>query len=247
VRTAPSYVAQVRHKYSGSDEIWLDTDRWHQWTRRQIKIEMALVSKNFDVQGPSSSLILDIGSGGYAYFQANCLRIDVDIAEPRLSQSNWGVCANVEILPFPPEISDLTICVGPVINYCSLDEAIYELARTIKKAGRLVLHVELSNSWEFIGTKAYRADAAFVTTFYKGTEQYWVYSNEYVRRMLALAGFAIERVKYFHLLSSLAYRLTRRANLASYLAPADWLLDRVWKVGSVADSAIFVCRRIHST
>jgi hypothetical protein len=49
-----------------------------------------------------------------------------------------------------------------------------EFAAITKDQGLLVLRVELSNSSEFLGSKAYRADAAFVTTFYKGAEQYWV-------------------------------------------------------------------------
>jgi hypothetical protein len=97
----------------------------------------------------------------------------------------------VETLPFASAIADLAVCVGPVVNYCSLEEVVSELADSTKSNGSLILHVELSNSWEHFGSKAYRADAAFVTSFYRGSENYWVYSDSYVRRVLASYDFLL--------------------------------------------------------
>jgi hypothetical protein len=240
-----SYLARVRRKYNESGDIWDRRDRWHDWTRRQIEAEMINVSKAFSVESSEKSLVVDVGSAGHAYFRPSCPRVDVDIAEARLTHCALALCASLEALPLRPAISSLTICVGPVVNYCSLEEGISELARITKAAAQLVLHVELSNSWEFFGTKAYRDDAAFVTTFYKGKEQYWVYSDSYVRRTLELYGFAITRVRYFHLLSGLVYRLSRRANLASIFARVDRFFAGPLRLGSMADSAIYVCRRQH--
>lgn len=241
--TQPAYLDRIRKKYNEIGDVWDKADRWHAWSRRQIEEEMRAVSEQFIARTDSRGLIVDVGSGGYSYFDSACLRVEVDIAEGRLRQSKWPVCASAESLPLLPGISDLTICVGPVVNYCSLEEALKELAAVTKDQGLLVLHVELSNSWEYLGSEAYRADAAFVTTFYKGTEQYWVYSNDFVQRMLVAYGFEIERTRYFHLLSSLVYRLSRSPNLSSYFAIADALARRLWMAPEVADSAIFVCRR----
>jgi hypothetical protein len=244
MRTQPAYLERIRKKYNEIGDVWDKADRWHAWSKRQIEEEMLAVSRQFAAGSDNSSLILDVGSGGYSYFSSTWPRIEVDIAEARLRHSKWAVCASAESLPLPPEISDLTICVGPVVNYCSLEEALSEFAAVTKKRGLLVLHIELSNSWEFLGSKAYRADAAFVTTFYKGAEQYWVYSNEFVQRMLVAYGFEIERVRYFHILSSLVYRLSRSPNLSSYFAIVDVFVRRFWMTPQVADSAIFVCRRV---
>lgn len=244
MRTQPAYLERIRKKYNEIEEVWDRTDRWHAWSRRQIEQEMLAVSRQFITQSDDSSLIVDVGSGGYSYFDHKCSRVEVDIAETRLRRSKWPVCASAENLPLLPGISDLTICVGPVVNYCSLEESLSEFAAVTKDRGLLVLHVELSNSWEFFGSKAYRADAAFVTTFYKGAEQYWVYSNDFVQRMLAAYGFKIERTRYFHLLSSLVYRLSRSPNLSSYFAIVDAFARRLWMAPEIADSAIFVCRRV---
>jgi SAM-dependent methyltransferase len=243
VRTNSSYVNRIRNKYNSITKIWDDSDRWHLWTRRQIEESILAVTGTFRRVENSDSVILDIGSAGLSYFSSDSFRIDVDIAEKSLTRCRYPVCANAEALPFAPAVADLTICVGPVINYCSLEEVINELARTTKPYGHLVLHVELSNSSEFLWSDAYCADAAFVTSFYKGPEHYWVYSDDYVRRILSIHGFVIEKTRYFHILSSLAYRLTGRANLSSYLAIADRVLGRISLCGLIADSAIYFAYR----
>ncbi len=244
MRTQPTYLARIRKKYNEIGEVWDKTDRWHAWSKRQIELELRTVADQFFSASDNRRLILDVGSGGYSYFDTASDRIEVDIAEARLRQSKWPICASAECLPLLPNIADLTICVGPVVNYCSLEECINEFATVTKESGLLILHVELSNSFEFIGSKAYQADAAFVTTFYKGEEQYWVYSNSFVKRTLARYGFEIERVRYFHILSSLVYRLSRLPNLSSYFSFVDAAFRRVSVAADYSDSAIFVCRRV---
>lgn len=241
MRTPPVYLARIRKKYNELGEIWERTDLWHAWSKRQIEREMFTVARQLVTD--QKPLIVDVGSGGWSYFGADHSQINIDVAEDRLRHSRWPVCASAESLPLRSKVSDLTICVGPVINYCSLQETLREFAHVTKESGHLVLHVELSNSFEFFGSDAYRADAAYVTTFYQGAEQYWVYSDSFVRRMLAAYGFTIERVRYFHILSSLIYRLTRSPNFSSYFSVADAFARHLWMVAEIADSAIFVCRR----
>jgi SAM-dependent methyltransferase len=242
-RTESSYVSRIRQKYNGIEEIWDGSDRWHFWIKRQIEGALLDKSKEFSPAESGDCVVLDVGSAGRNYFPSNCFRIDVDIAEKSLRSSKHPVCANAEILPFAAALADLTICVGPVVNYCSLEEVVSELARLTKPNGSLVLHVELSNSWEYFATNAYRADVAFVTSFYKGPERYWVYSNNYVRRVLGSHRFRITKVRYFHILSSFAYRLTGCPNLSSRLAIADRIVGGFSLCGSIADSAIYFAHR----
>jgi SAM-dependent methyltransferase len=243
LRTEKTYVSRIRQKYNAIDEIWEASDRWHLWTKAQIERALTFVRRTIDECDLSPYIILDVGSAGHSYFPSTCFRVDVDIAENSLRSCEHPVCANAEALPLCSAVADLAICVGPVINYCSLEEVVSELARTTKENGTLVLHVELSNSWEHFGTKAYRADVAFVTSFYRGDESYWVYSDDYVRRILRSYGFRVTRTRYFHILSSLAYRLIGRPNLCSYLAISDRILGGVSFFGSIGDSAIyFACR-----
>jgi SAM-dependent methyltransferase len=238
-----AYRSGVRAKYNDLVSIWGEADRWHAWSHRQIIKALATVRDEFEPVARSSALVVDVGSGGETYGLGIGQRIDVDIAEHRLVGTGRRICANAELLPLRDAIADLTICVGPVINYCSLEEALGELARVTRAGGTVVLHVELSNSWEFAGTDAYRADAAFVETFYEGVETMWVYSDSYVRRSARSYGLQLRRARYFHLVSSLVYRATRRPNLAARAAIADALFRWLPGIRQIADSAIYVFRR----
>jgi len=241
-RTDAAYRARVRSKYNGLKVIWAKEDRWHAWSRCQIEMEMHLVGQQ--LQLPGQSLVVDVGSAGETYGLVSTDRIDVDLAETRLKCARWPVCANAERLPLASGIADVTVCVGPTINYCSLDETLSELVRITKVNGTLVLHVELSNSWEFAGNGAFRADAAFVNTFYEGKESIWVYSDSLVRRLSVGLGLKLIRARYFHLLSSAAYRLTKRPNLSAAFAHADHLLRHVPGIGRFADSSIYVFQKV---
>ena len=152
-RSEPAYVDRIRKKYNNIDEIWEASDRWHSWTRRQIEQVLVEAGNEFLKQTSSEGVILDVGSAGHAYFPSSCFRIDIDIAENSLRSCKHPVCANAEALPFASAIADLAVCVGPVVNYCSLEEVVSELADLTKSNGSLILHVELSNSWEHFGSK----------------------------------------------------------------------------------------------
>lgn len=242
--TDETYLAGVRKKYNGTAEIWDASDLWHAWSRRQIRTELDIVKNEFAGSGEvRSSTVVDIGSAGYDYFGPGTDRIDVDVAEKTLRGRAKGVCCSAERLALASNIADLIVCVGPVLNYCSLEESLSEFARVTAPGARLVLHLELSNSWEFFGTSAWRKSVAFVKSFYQGEVSYWVYSDNFTKRILRINGFKIQRVRYFHYLSSLAYRITGAADLSSRLGHFDPFLSRLPWAGALADSAIYVCRR----
>lgn len=244
-RTSESYLTQIRNKYNDLNEIWDGTDKWHRWSAAQIRQVVQNTRDEVVTDKQTDLVVLDVGSAGTDYLEIKSFRIDVDIAEGKLARCRHAVCANAEMLPLKDDISDLTICVGPVVNYCSLEEAVNELTRTTRPGGHLILHVELSNSAEYLATGSYNADAAFVNSFYQGVvEHYWVYSDSYARRILRLAGLTIKKSHYFHLLSALAYRLTGRPNLSSYFVVFDRLLEKTPLRHLLADSAIYVCQRV---
>ena len=85
-----------------------------------------------------------------------------------------------------------------------------EISRIAAPGAMMVMHIELSNSFEFFLTPHYRADAAFIKTFYQGEESLWVYSDRHVRQVLDNARFRIVDTHYFHIASALAYRLLKK-------------------------------------
>ena len=243
MRTDPGYVARVRDKYNAIEDVWRDADPWHAWSRSRIKAELALVAAEFERRLGGAGLVIDVGSAGDPYLRAGIETVDVDVAERGLRGRPLPVCCNAETLALRTGIADLIVCVGPVVNYCSLEEVVDEAARISRPQADYVLHVELSNSFEFAGQHGWRSDVAFVRSFYRGEENYWVYSDAFARRILAQAGYKVRRVRYFHFASSLAYRVTGDVRLASRFAGLDRVLSRLPGCGSLADSAIYVCCR----
>lgn len=149
-RTEAAYRERIRSKYNAITDIWGGADRWHAWTRHQIERSMRLTLRNYLPQIGADPLVIDVGSGGDSYGIDVTKRIDIDIAEHLLRTNGWSVCANGEALPIKSDLADLVVCVGPVINYCSFEETLSEMARVLRSQRFIVLHVELSNSWEFL-------------------------------------------------------------------------------------------------
>ncbi len=243
MRTDSDFVARVRDKYNAIGDIWTSDDPWHAWSHHQIGAEMALVSAEHEHRYGLTGLIIDVGSGGNSYLSTDVTTVDVDVAERRLIGRPMAVCCSAETLALRDGVADLVVCVGPVINYCSLEEVVDECARVMRIGADLVLHVELSNSFEFAGRSEWGRDVAYVSSFYKGEENYWVYSDAFIRRVLVQSGFTLRRTRYFHFVSSVVYRLTGDACRATRFARVDRWISWIPGVGALADSAIYVCHR----
>jgi len=234
------YAARVRAKYNSITEIWTDDDLWHSYIHsRIVRAVQRLGSKiNF------SDLVIDVGSGGVKQNIRSASYVQVDFAFERLVGISSAVCADVHTLPFGDCIADCVICVGPVVSYCSLVELVLEIGRIAKDGAFVLFHAELSNTFELLFRTQYRADAAFVNTFYKGEEQLWMYSHQNVLRTLREAKLRVLEVDYFHIASALAYRFTGRSNFASAFTWMDRLLRWMPGIGEISDSAIFLCQKM---
>ena len=189
-------------------------------------------------------VVVDVGAGGNAYDLPHNRYVHVDIAFERLRGCDLGVCADGQALPLRDGVADCILCVGPVVNYCSLVEVVSEASRIAKPHAHFLFHVELSNSCEFLFTKHFRADATFVSTFYQGDEPLWVYSDRNVRQTLRHAGFTIRHVRYLHIASGLAYRICKNSDIATEFTLLDLVLRHVPGIGSFADGGLFTCEKI---
>ncbi|MDD5355581.1 MAG: class I SAM-dependent methyltransferase [Candidatus Omnitrophica bacterium] len=108
------------------------------------------VLDNLDLQG--NELVLDAGAGfGWAakeFAKRGCQSIAVDISEEALAFSEFyieqgiyidRVLAHMEALPFKNSIFDI-VCINAALHHSSnLNAAVKELARVLKKDGRLVV------------------------------------------------------------------------------------------------------------
>lgn len=236
----PAFRDSVRRKYNQIDEIWSDVDHWHTRSRREIFDAVERLNR---LHPEPHELVIDIGAGGQPQRVPSRTYVQADIAAELLRGTRNAVCADAHHLPFADGAADCVMCVGAVVNYCSLPDIVAEISRIAAPGAMLVMHIELSNSFEFFLTPHYRADAAFIKTFYKGEESIWVYSDRYARQVLADAQFQIIDTRYFHIASALAYRLCKKPNVAVKLSGLDAVLGSIPHIGGIADSALFICRK----
>ena len=236
----PAFRDSVRQKYNQIDEIWSDVDHWHTRSRREIFDAVERLNK---LHPEPHELVIDIGAGGQPQRVPSRSYVQADIAAELLRGNANAVCADAHRLPFADAAADCVMCVGAVVNYCSLPDIVSEISRIAAPGAMLVMHIELSNSFEFFLTPHYRADAAFIKTFYKGEESIWVYSDRYARQVLAEAQFQIVDTRYFHIASALAYRVLKKPNVAVKLSGLDAVLGAIPRIGGIADSALFICRK----
>jgi hypothetical protein len=236
----PAFRDSVRQKYNQIDEIWSDVDHWHTRSRREIFDAVERLNR---LHPEPHELVIDIGAGGQPQRVPSRSYVQADIAAELLRGTRNAVCADAHRLPFADAAADCVMCVGAVVNYCSLPDIVAELSRIAAPGAMMVMHIELSNSFEFFLTPHYRQDAAFIKTFYKGEESIWVYSDRYARQVLADAQFQIVDTRYFHIASALAYRLLKKPNVAVKLSGLDAVLGAIPRIGGIADSALFICQK----
>jgi len=236
----PAFRDSVRQKYNRIDKIWTDVDRWHARSRHEIFEAVDRLNK---LHPEPHELVIDIGAGGQPQSVPARAYVQADIAAEKLRGVPNSVCADAHHLPFADGAADCVMCVGAVVNYCSLTDIVAEINRIAAPGAMLVMHIELSNSFEFFLTPHYRADAAFIKTFYQGEESLWVYSDRHVREVLGNAQFRIIDTRYFHIASALAYRLLKKPNVAVKLSSLDAVLGAIPRIGGIADSALFICQK----
>jgi ubiquinone/menaquinone biosynthesis C-methylase UbiE len=169
----------------------------------------------------------------------------VDIAKNKIAHLKNSVVASIEKLPFNDMVFDYIICVGSVINYCDAMAAIAEMSRVLKKHGMLILEFENSFSFEYYGKTEYGKSAEIVTTKYMDrSHQLWVYSFDYIKRILTEFSFGIRNFSAFHILSSLRLKKIDNENIAAGLAKFDCILRHMPYFRKHAGNIILLCEKL---
>lgn len=232
----------AQRRYTSIETIWRDDDPWHMHTLRSIRSFIDAVRCDYKVSSKSS--VLNVGSAGIDHGFFPDKQLHVDIVETLIKAQTRAVVADVELLPFRPNAFDHVLCVGSVVNYCSILEALTEIHRVLATKGVLVLEYETTSSFEYIGTSTYQKDIDIVDTFYQGQkERIWIYSDKFVSMLLNSFGLVERRRARIHILSPLAYRLTRDESVASRLGRLDGLMKRIPWVRHHASNVIVVCQK----
>lgn len=229
--------------YASLTELYPVEDKWHRATHRWVD---RTVRSLFRKVGPlSRRSVLNLGSGGVSFGIPEDAILHVDIHRGSFAPHQQVVEADIQNLPLLGGGFDYCICVGSVLNHCDDALAVIQgIGRELRVTGQLVLEFESSGSLEFASGDAFRKATALVETLYQGKPmKIWVYSEDYLRGLLEVEGFAIERVRRGHIASIIAYRVLKDADKAARWSRLDWLLRPLAPLARTAHNVILVCRK----
>ncbi len=206
-------IEDVKKLYNNMEQIWPQNDLWYNYTYKKINGFLKKWSSKLNFT--ERTKIINAGSGGNTYGVLGD-HTHVDISERHLLGIENAIVASVEEMPLESNLFDSCICVGSVINYCDLNMAIAEINRVMKKGGILFLDFDQSKSFEFVGTSHYNSNIDIIKTFNSGYEdKIWIYSEKYVRAILNNHNFKIIKKKYYHTISTLVYKITKKESFAA--------------------------------
>ena len=227
---------EIQHLYESVEEVWPKDDNWHLYSKRQI--EAYLKKQPWE----ENLYVLNAGSGGNDYG----LKVTMhhrDLAENKICHFNDYSVGSIEQLPQVNSTFDSIICVGSVINYCDATAVISEFSRTIKTGGTLFLEFESSQGYEHRKTNAYGNPAEVVQLrYFDKLWNQWVYSPEYIRRLLNEFGLEIIQEYRFHILSAFVYSNCQDENKSAKFAKFDKIL-RHFPCKRHANNVIFKCAK----
>ena len=227
--------------YNEIKEIWPQNDKWYSYTYSQILNYLNNISKKHNFT--KETTILNAGSGGNSY-NIPGIHYHVDIAESKLIDIPNSYFGNIEDLPFADYMFDACICVGSVINYCDVMLAVEEMGRVLKKKGLLILDYDQSYNYEFLGTSHFGKTADIIETFNSGyIDKTWIFSPKYISSILKRQNFSILDIQYYHLLSSLGYRIFHNEDKASFFAKYDKIIKHIPVLNKLSCNVILCAQK----
>lgn len=215
----------VKDMYNEMPEIWPENDVWYQYTYSQISIFLQQISLKYKFNDKLK--ILNAGSGGNTYNLPG-IHYHIDVADQKLKNTPNSYVGNIEYMPYNDCEFDICICVGSVINYCDAFAAISEMSRVLKRGGLFILDYDQSHSLEFLGTSHYNKTTDIIETFNSGyVDKTWIYSPDYIFKILKRSGFKVLNIKRYHILSPLIYKITNDENKAAKFAKLDGIMSYI--------------------
>jgi SAM-dependent methyltransferase len=226
--------------YENVSEVWPKDNDWYFYLKSGIYTYIR--KRCIPLNNP---YILNAGSGGNDYGIISDNMYHVDIVENKIANLRNAVVSSIEKIPFSDEMFDFTICVGSVINYCDAVASIAEMSRVTKKHGKLILEFENSYSFEYSGRKEYGKSAEIINTKYMDQSEYlWVYSFDYIKKILKEYSFVVRDFSSFHILSSLYLRKHNNdENVAAKLAKSDCIFRCIPYFKKRASNIIMFCEK----
>jgi len=230
----------IKNFYENIENIWPQNNPWFSYLKSGIEKYIKKYCKSSD-----NPYILNAGSGGNDYGISSDNMYHVDIAEKNIAHLKNASVASIEDLTFSDGMFDYIICVGSVLNYCDAIKAISQMSRVLKKNGKLILEFDNSFNFEYSGGKEYGKSAAIVDkNFMNQPHNLWIYSYDYIKRILKDYSFGILNFSALHILSAWYYKRCKNENIAAKLAKFDHILQFIPYFKKRANNIILLCRKL---
>lgn len=227
----------IKSFYNNISNVWGNHDPWHDYSQEVITSYI----KHKDVF--KNSIVLNAGSAGNSYGIKCHLMYHVDIANEKIKDIENAVIASIENMPFNNLFFDNILCVGSVLNYCDALTALSELSRVLKPNGNLILEYESSWGFEYLHKSCYKKDACIITTEYiEKKHNQWLYSPQYIEKILESCDFRILDIYPFHIFDGLCSKFLDD-QLAVYLTKVDKLLHKFPVIKKHGNNMILHCKK----
>lgn len=233
----------IYKEYDNNEKIWPENDRWHLYTRRKIE---SFIQKHMGIIS-NCDFIINAGSAGESYGIDDMKTLHIDLISKRIINKPNNLVTNLERIPVDPEIADIVLCVGSVVNYTDLLKTIQEFSRISKKEAYLILEFECSNTLELIFSRDIKANALIKKTYYRGKEtRIWYYSKNWVEKILKEYGYKVISNDQWHYLSPLVLKISNKMNFSTYFSKLDSIIKHLPFVNKFYSNYILLARRISS-
>lgn len=221
--------------------VWAIDDPWHDYSKRVISL---FLSKQTIF---SNTIVLNAGSAGNTYNIDCCKMYHLDIAEEKIKNVDNAFIASIEKTPFENNFFDNIVCVGSVLNYCDAFNSISELSRILKPQGYLIIEFESSCGFEYLGERCYKKDAEIIITEYiEKRHKQWLYSREYIMRILRMYKMKIIDEFSFHIIDGLLSKKLNVNTSVYWSKKTDKILRHMPYFKNHGNNTIFCCKKIES-
>lgn len=235
-------LSKIREFYNRIPVIWDPNDVWHAYSHRLLEKYVQHHKSLFE-----NSIVLNAGSGGNDYGISCKEMFHIDIAEEKIKNCKNYTVSSIEKMPYSDSSFDNIIVLGSVLNYCDAVKAISELSRVLKNNGMMILDFESSWGFEYLNTKEYKMPVTVVTLEYMHEQHtQWLFSPEYIYKILEQYDFEIIEEKPFHILDGLLSKFLSE-ELSVKLTSLDMIIKNWPFFRKHGNDILVLCRKRNKT
>ena len=231
--------SRAKVAYELMEHPWPEADIWSTHTKHSI----ADFVREFAAD--ANGLIFNAGCGGNDYGLSSrtpCINLDISLRQCRTLPR--AVVGDVEHIPLPSDVFDVTMCVGAVINYVEPEKAIPELIRVTKPGGLILVDFESSCSAEIMFSRHWRKPVSVIERMYVDhMDKTYLFSPGHIRNIFERSRSEVVKVRSYHTATAMWERIFIKAHIPKAAYSIDKFASNLPGIGWLGSSVIFACRK----